>query len=156
MPPPLKPLFVAYLWMVIPETAAYPRKTAINWTKLALGSCINSIAQRSYQETCPQIIPLRLFDLERLIEVISGLRDILLVFWGWLSLHRRLIVWLRLLLLEVLLVLRLRLIIRLVIGLSVVVPVRRLLWLRLRMGKALVIVIASSLSTHDDECEGEK
>lgn len=105
-----------------------------------------SVAKQSHQEASPQIIPLGFLDLEGLIEAITRLRGILLEIWWWLYFRRLLIVRLWL---EVLLVLRLRLIIGLlVIPLASIVPVRRLLGLGLWVSKALIIVVASSLSTH--------
>lgn len=122
---------------------------------------------QTHQETCPQIIPLGLLDLERLVKVISGLWDILMVLRRWFGLRRRLLIGR--LLVAWLLVIRLLVIRLLVIRLRVVwlwvvwlwVWRRRSIWLlivpivglRPALREALVI-IAGSLSTH--VCDAER
>lgn len=106
----------------------------------------------THQETCPQIIPLGLLDLERLVKAIAGLWDILIVLRHWLGLRGRLLIG-RLLVIR-LLVIRLRVI-------WLWVWRRRSIWLlivpivglRLALREALVI-IAGSLATH--VCEAER
>lgn len=102
---------------------------------------------QTHQETCPQIIPLGLLDLERLVKVISGLWDILMVLRRWFGLRRRLLIG--------------RLLVAWLLVVWLWVWRRRSIWLlivpivglRPALREALVI-IAGSLSTH--VCDAER
>lgn len=114
---------------------------------------------QTHQETCPQVIPLWLLDLERLVKAVSRLWDILMVLWRWFGLRwrlligRLLVIWL---LVIWLLVVWLRVWRRWIIWL-LIVPMLLLLVITivgLRLALRRLVIVAGSLSTHI--CEAER
>ena len=103
----------------------------------------SSVWQQTHQETCPQIIPLGLLDLERLVKAVSGVWDILVVLRRRFGLGCRLLIgWL--------LVVWLRVWCRRVIWL-LIVPMLLLItivWLRRLTLRDTLVIVARSLSTH--------
>lgn len=109
---------------------------------------------QTHQETCPQVIPLWLLDLERLVKAVSRLWDILMVLWRWFGLRWRLLIG-RLLVIW-LLVIWLRVWRRWIIWL-LIVPMLLLLVITivgLRLALRRLVIVAGSLSTHI--CEAER
>lgn len=104
---------------------------------------------QTHQETCPQVIPLWLLDLERLVKAVSRLWDILMVLWRWFGLRWRLLI-------GRLLVIWLRVWRRWIIWL-LIVPMLLLLVITivgLRLALRRLVIVAGSLSTHI--CEAER